>query len=65
VLQDRLKAAVGAGTDLKPARAGCLEALAAVAAHQAQEAKASPEALLGVRPALQDQRGQRRGGTFL
>src|SRR6478735_12176406 len=41
---------------LTPARAGRLEPFPAVAAHQAQDAKASPEALLGVRPALQDQR---------
>jgi hypothetical protein len=60
VLQDRRHAAVGTRTDLKPARTSCLDAVAAVAAYQAQDAKTGAEALLGIWPGVQDQRRQPR-----
>ena len=61
VLEDRLDRAVGAGADLEAAIAGRLEPLGAVLARQAQDAEAGAVALLGMRPALQDQRGEHGG----
>lgn len=60
VLEDRLHAGVGAGADLQAAGAGRLDAVSTIAAQQAQDAEAGTEALLGMGPALQDHRGQRR-----
>src|SRR6185312_2651942 len=49
VAQDRLHRAVGAGADVHAALAGCLQALRAVAAHQAQDAETGPKPLLRMR----------------
>ena len=53
--------AVGAGADVEAALAGRFEPVGAVMARQAQNADRGAVSLLGVRPALQDQRDQLGG----
>ncbi len=55
VAQDRDDRAVGAGADIDAALAGSLDALSALAAHQAQDAETGAEALFGVRLGSEDQ----------
>ena len=61
VLEDRLDRSVGTGADVETAVAGRFQPVGTVLAGQAQDAEAGPIALLGVRPALQDQRGELGG----
>src|SRR5258708_5428623 len=61
VLEDRLNGAVGSGADVEAAVAGRFQPLGAVLPCQAQDADAGAVALLGVRPAFQDQRGELGG----
>ena len=62
VVEDRAHRAVGQGADLDRARCRRFDTLGAERAHQAHDAEAGAEALLGVRPALQDQLAQGCGG---
>src|SRR6516164_1505059 len=61
VLEDRLDRTVGTGADIETAIAGRLQPRGAVLARQPQDAEASAVALLGMWPALQDQRGELGG----
>ena len=62
VVEDRPHRTVGQGADLDRPRGGGFEAIGAEWPHQPHDAKAGPEALLRVGPALQDQLAQRGGG---
>lgn len=61
LLENRVDRSIGASADLQPALTGCLEAIGAVLAGQAQDAEASTEALLGMRPVAQDDLDQSSG----
>src|SRR5712671_1939406 len=66
VLQDRLDRAVGGGADIVAAPGRGLDALRSIALHEAEDAKARAEALLGMRLRLHDRLEQRdRGGPDL
>src|ERR1700733_1374007 len=54
VLQDRLDRAVGCGADIVAAPGRGLDALRSIALHEAEDAKARAEALLGMRLCLHD-----------
>ena len=58
VLEDRIDAAVGASVELEAAPARGFEPAGAVLSREAQDAQASPEPLLRMRPALEDDRRQ-------
>src|SRR2546423_12724892 len=62
VVEDGASRAVGQRADLDRPRGGSFEAIGAERPHQAHNAEAGTEALFGMRPALQDQLAQRRGG---
>ena len=55
VVEDGARRAVGQGANLQGARHCRLDPRGAERAHQAHDAETGAEALLGVRPALQDQ----------
>jgi len=62
VVEDRAHRTVGQGADLDcPSRRG-LQSIGAERPRQADDAEAGAEALLGMRPALEDQLAQRSGG---
>src|SRR6202051_4141328 len=66
VLQDRLDRAVCGGADIVAAPGRGLDALRSIALHEAEDAKARAEALLGMRLRLHDRLEQRdRGGADL
>src|SRR5713226_4344652 len=66
VLEDRLDRAVGGGADIVAAPGRGLDALRSIALHEAEDAKARAEALLGMRLCLHDRLEQRdRGGADL
>jgi hypothetical protein len=54
LVEDRADRAVGTGPDLEPTTAGGLETIRAVLAGEPEDAEAGAEALLGMRPAAQD-----------
>ena len=55
VVEDRANRAIGQRADLDGARCRRFETHGTVRPHQADDAETGAEALLGVRPALQDQ----------
>src|SRR3954465_1741806 len=57
-VEDRAHRAVGQRTDLDGARGRRFETIGAERPHQAHDAQTGTEALLGMRPALQDQLAQ-------
>src|ERR1700730_18704298 len=59
VLQDRLDRAVGGGADIVAAPGRSLDALRSIALHEAEDAKARAEALLGMGLCLHDRLEQR------
>jgi len=59
VVEDRLERAVGACADLESAGRGGLDPLPAERLDEPDDAEARPEALLGMRPMLQDELGLR------
>ena len=61
MLQDRLDRSVGTDADVETAIAGRFEPIGTVLPRQAQDAETGTVALLGVRPALQDQGGELGG----
>ena len=67
VMEDRLHAAVRTRADFQTARTGGLHAIMVVGADQAQNAQAGTEALLGMRPAAQNDidESRRRGANRL
>src|SRR5580692_4025120 len=66
VLQNLLDRAVGGGADIVAAPGRGLDALRSIALHEAEDAKARAEALLGMRLCLHDRLEQRdRGGADL
>src|SRR5271163_4399071 len=66
VLQDRLDRTVSGGADIVAAPGRGLDALRSIAFHEAEDAKARAEALLGMRLRLHDRLEQRdRGGADL
>src|SRR5471030_1172195 len=66
VLQDRLDRAVGGGADIVAAPGRSLDALRSIAFHEAENAEARAEALLGMGLCLHDRLEQRdRGGADL
>src|SRR5580700_10396827 len=62
VVEDGAHRAVGQDADLDRPRGGGFEAIGTEWPHQPNDAEAGSEALLGVRPALQDQLAQRGSG---
>jgi hypothetical protein len=62
VAQDRDDGAIGARADVDAALAGRFDPFGAIAAHQAQDAEARPEALFGMRLGVEDQLDQSGGG---
>src|SRR5271165_4986431 len=62
VVEDGLDRAIGAGFDLKRPEARRLYALAAEGLCKPDDAKARPEALLGMGPVLEDEVAKGRGG---
>jgi hypothetical protein len=61
VLGDRLDRSIGTGANVETAIAGRFQSLGAVLSGQTQDAETRTVALLGVGPALQDQRGELGG----
>ena len=62
VVEDGADRAVGERADLDGARGSGFQPSDAERSHQTQDAEAGSEALLGVRPPLQDEIAERRGG---
>src|SRR5215468_7530293 len=61
LVEDRADRAVGTGADLEPAPTSGLEPIVAVVSREPEDAEAGAEALLGMRPAAQDDLDQGGG----